>query len=298
MTSDTGAPVVVGVDGSEIALHAVRAAALEAGYRRRPLRVVHAFIWPLMGVPLGPAPGAPADGGLRNQAEQYVAEAVAEVTKIAAEVPVTGAVVDGAAAAVLLAEADAAALLVLGNRGLGGFAGLLLGSVAVQVSARAESPVLVVRGEPRADGPVVVGVDGSPVSQQAVGFAFDEAARRGTELVAVHAWLYPAPAGPGDILPLVYDLDAFRETEDRTLAESVAGWSERYPQVPVRRLLVRGSPARALVEQSRAAQLVVVGARGRGPLSGLLLGSVSHAVLHHASAPVAVVRTPRTVEGS
>ncbi len=298
MTSNTGAPVVVGVDGSEVALHAVRAAAREAADRHRPLRVVHAFIWPLMGVPLGPAPGAPAGGGLRNQAEQCVAEAVAEAGKAAPDVAVSGTVVDGAAAAVLLAESRDAALVVLGSRGLGGFAGLLIGSVAVQVSSRADCPVLVVRGEPRADGPVVVGVDGSELSQEAVGFAFEEAARRGTELVAVHAWLYPTPAGPGDILPLVYDLDAFRQEEERTLAESVAGWSERYPEVPVRQRLVRGSPARALVEESRTAQLVVVGARGRGALSGLLLGSVSHAVLHHAHSPLAIVRKPRTVEGS
>jgi nucleotide-binding universal stress UspA family protein len=298
MASSTGAPIVVGVDGSEIALHAVRAAAREAAYRHRPLRIVHAFIWPLMKVPLGPAPGAPAEGGLRNQAERCVAEAVAEAGKVAPEVAVSGAVVDGAATAVLLGEARDAALVVLGNRGLGGFAGLLLGSVAVQVSAHANCPVLVVRGESRADGPVVVGVDGSALSQEAVRFAFEEAAWRGAELVAVHAWLYPTPVGPGDILPLVYDLDAFRDEEERTLAEAVAGWSERYPEVTVRQLLVRGSPARALVEESRTAQLVVVGARGRGALGGLLLGSVSHAVLHHAHAPLAIVRKLRTVEGT
>ncbi|MFF5214171.1 universal stress protein [Micromonospora sp. NPDC000442] len=296
MASNTGAPIVVGVDGSEIALHAVRAAAREAAYRHRPLRIVHAFIWPLMKVPLGPAPGAPADGGLRNQAERCVADAVAEAGKVAPEVSVTGAVVDGAASTVLLAEARDAALVVLGNRGLGGFAGLLLGSVAVQVSAHADCPVLVVRSESRADGPVVVGIDGSELSQEAVRFAFEEAAWRGTELVAVHAWLYPTPAGPGDILPLVYDLDAFRDEEERILAEAVAGWSERYPEVPVRRRLVRGSPGRALVEESRTAQLVVVGARGRGALGGLLLGSVSHAVLHHAHSPLAIVRKLRTVE--
>ncbi|MFY1575714.1 universal stress protein [Verrucosispora sp. WMMD703] len=298
MTSNTGAPVVVGVDGSEIALHAVRAAAREAAYRHRPLRIVHAFIWPLMRVPLGPAPGAPADGGLRNQAERFLADAVAEAGKVAPEVAVTGEVVDGAASTVLLAEARDAALVVLGNRGLGGFAGLLLGSVAVQVSAHADGPVLVVRGESRADGPVVVGVDGSELSREAVRFAFEEAAWRGTDLVAVHAWLYPTPAGPGDILPLVYDLDAFRDEEERLLAEAVAGWSERYPEVPVRRRLVRGSPGRALVEESRTAQLVVVGARGRGALGGLLLGSVSHAVLHHAHSPLAIVRRLRTVEGT
>lgn len=217
---------------------------------------------------------------------------------MAPEVTVDGAVVPGAASAVLLAESSAAELVVLGSRGLGGFAGLLLGSTAVQVSAHADCPVLVIRGEVPASGPVVVGVDGSELSEQAVAFAFAEASRRDTELIAVHAWLYPTPVGPGDILPLVYDLDAFREQEERVLAESVAGWSERYPEVTVRQRLVRGSPGGALVEQSRTAQLVVVGARGRGALGGLLLGSVSHAVLHHAESPVAIVRKPRTVKGS
>ncbi|WP_088994744.1 universal stress protein [Micromonospora echinaurantiaca] len=298
MTIESGAPVVVGVDGSAAALDAVRVAAREAEYRQRPLRIVHAFIWPLMNTPLGPVPGGPADGGLRNQAERYVDEAMAEAAKVAPEVRVTGAVVDGAATPVLLDESRDAALVVLGHRGLGGFAGLLIGSVTVQVSARAQSPVLVVRGEPRADGPVVVGVDGSDLSTEAVGFAFEEASRRGAPLVAVHAWLYPTPVGPGEILPLVYDVEAFGDEEERVLAESLAGWSERYPDVPVQRRLVRGSPARALVEESKTAQLVVVGAYGRGALTGLLLGSVSHAVLHHAHSPLAIVRRRRTADGS
>lgn len=298
MTIESGAPVVVGVDGSAAALDAVRVAAREAEYRQRPLRIVHAFIWPLMNTPLGPVPGGPADGGLRNQAERYVDEAMAEAAKVAPEVRVTGAVVDGAATPVLLDESRDAALVVLGHRGLGGFAGLLIGSVTVQVSARAQSPVLVVRGEPRADGPVVVGVDGSDLSTEAVGFAFEEASRRGVPLVAVHAWLYPQPAGPGEILPLVYDVEAFGDEEERVLAESLAGWSERYPDVPVQRRLVRGSPARALVEESKTAQLVVVGAYGRGALTGLLLGSVSHAVLHHAHSPLAIVRRRRTADRS
>ncbi|MER5336122.1 universal stress protein [Micromonospora sp. NPDC002717] len=292
MAINTGAPVVVGVDGSAAALDAVRVAAREAAQRQRPLRVVHAFIWPLTRVPVDPAPGAPAGAGLRNQAERYVAEAIAEAGKAAPEVAVTGVVVDGAATPVLLDESRDAALVVLGHRGLGGFAGLLIGSVTVQVSARALCPVLVVRGEPRADGPVVVGVDGSANSTEAVAFAFEEASHRGAPLLAVQAWLYPSPVGPGDILPLVYDLDAYAAEEERALAESVAGFAERYPDVPVRHRLVRGSPARVLVDESKAAQLVVVGARGRGPLSGLLLGSVSHAVLHHAHSPLAIVRHP------
>ncbi|MEU4643482.1 universal stress protein [Micromonospora sp. NPDC023814] len=298
MTSNTRAPVVVGVDGSAAALDAVRVAAREAAQRQCPLRVVHAFIWPLTRVPVDPVPGAPAGAGLRNQAERYVAEAVAEAGKAAPEVAVTGAVVDGAATPVLLDESRDAALVVLGHRGLGGFAGLLIGSVTVQVSAHALCPVLVVRGEPRADGPVVVGVDGSANSTEAVAFAFEEASHRGAPLLAVQAWLFPSPVGPGDILPLVYDLDAYAAEEERALAESVAGFAERYPDVPVRHRLVRGSPARVLVDESKAAQLVVVGARGRGPLSGLLLGSVSHAVLHHAHSPLAIVRHPKRADAS
>lgn len=290
MTSNAGAPVVVGVDGSAAALDAVRVAVREAEYRQRPLRVVHAFIWPLTGTPLTPVPGAPVTAGLRNQADEYVREAVEQARKISPDLRITGVVVDGAPTPVLVEEAQEAVLTVLGHRGLGGFAGLLLGSVTVQVAARATSPVLVVRGEPRADGPVVVGVDGSQLSTEAVAFAFEEAARRDAPLVALHVWLFPTPVGPGDILPLVYDLDAVEGEEERTLAESLAGFAERYPQVQVRHRVVRGAPARVLVEASKSAQLVVVGAHGRGALGGLLLGSVSHAVLHHGHSPLAIVR--------
>lgn len=290
MTINAGAPVVVGVDGSAAALDAVRVAVREAEYRQRPLRVVHAFIWPLTGAPLTPVPGAPVTAGLRNQAEQYVTEAVEQARKIAPDLRITGVVVDGAPTPVLVEEARGAVLTVLGHRGLGGFAGLLLGSVTVQVAARAQSPVMVVRGEARADGPVVVGVDGSELSTKAVAFAFEEADRRDASLVAVHAWLFPTPVGPGDILPLVYDLDAAEGEEERTLAESIAGFADRYPQVQVRHRVVRGSPGRVLVEASKRAQLVVVGAHGRGAFGGLLLGSVSHAVLHHGHSPLVIVR--------
>jgi nucleotide-binding universal stress UspA family protein len=298
MTSRSGAPVVVGVDGSPSALDAVRVAAREAAARHRPLRVVHAFIWPLLGTPLGPVPGGPPDAGFQQQAEHLLNEAVDEARKVSTDVVVTGEVVSGAPVAVLRRESRDAALLVLGHRGLGGFADLLVGSVAVGLTARADCPVLVVRGEARADGPVVVGVDGSPLSHEAIEFAFAEAAERGTTLVAVHAWLYPTPVGPGDIVPLVYDVEELRAEEERVLAESLAGWSERYPEVPVQHRLVAGAPARVLVEESTDAQLTVVGAHGRGALGGLLLGSVSHAVLHHARSPLAIVRHPKGGDGS
>ncbi|MET8121154.1 universal stress protein [Micromonospora sp. NPDC005291] len=291
MTIRPGAPVVVAVDGSASALEAVRVAAREAVTRGRPLRVVHAFIWPLYDVSLAPAPGAPLHAGLRHEAEQFVAEAVTEAGKVAPELTVTSAVVDGAATPVLLTHSRDAVLLVLGSRGLGGFGGLLIGSVAVQVSAHADCPVLVVKGEGRADGPVLVGVDGSDLSTEALKFAFEEASLRGTDLVAVHAWIIPV--APSDLLPVAYDVEALVAEEERVLAEALAGWSERYPDVPVRHRVAYGAPARMLVEESATAQLTVVGARGRGALAGMLLGSVSHAVLHHSQSPVAIVRRRR-----
>ncbi|MCZ7438312.1 universal stress protein [Micromonospora sp. WMMC241] len=298
MTDRSGAPVVVGVDGSPSALDAVRLAAREAAIRHRPLRVVNAFLWPLLGTPMGPVAAVLPDAEIRQEAERLVREAVDEARKVDVDLTVTGAVVDGGPVAVLLRESRDAALLVLGHRGLGGFAELLVGSTAVQLSARADCPVLVARGEARATGPVVVGVDGSPVSSEAVGFAFAEAARRDADLVVVHTWLYPPPVthreAYGDVLPLTYDPRELRADEERVLAEAVAGWSERHPEVTVRRRLVAAvSPARVLVEESADAQLTVVGAHGRGSLGGLLLGSVSHATLHHCRSPLAIVRHRR-----
>jgi nucleotide-binding universal stress UspA family protein len=140
-----------------------------------------------------------------------------------------------------------------------------------------------------------VGVDGSPASDSALGFAFEEASLRGTGLTVVHAWTMPVSTGPGDILPLVYDIDEVNAEETRLLAETVAGWQEKYPDVRVHRVVAHGAPAHELVQRSAGAELLVVGSRGRGGFRGLLLGSVSQAAIHHAQCPVAVVRTqPRT----
>ncbi|MER7457716.1 universal stress protein [Micromonospora sp. NPDC126480] len=293
MNSADGAAVVVGVDGSEPAQRAIRLAAVEAARRNRALRVVHGFIWPLLHVPLDAPAGAPPGAGLRHQAEQLVADAVAEAEATVPGLRVSGEIIDGEAAAVLLGESPTAVLIVLGDRGLGGFAALVVGSVAVQVATHADCPVLVARGSDRADGPVVVGVDGSPVSRLAVEFAAEEAALRGAELVAVHAYRHPTSGGPGDMQPLVYDENELRDEERRVLAESLAGIAERWPDLTVRQTTRRGKAGRLLTEASAEAQLLVVGGHGRGGLAGLLLGSVSHDVLHHADCPVAVVRAPR-----
>jgi nucleotide-binding universal stress UspA family protein len=293
MTTPPNAPVVVGVDGSDSSLAAVRVAAREAAFRGRPLRVVHAFVWPAVYPPLAGLPPESTDTGMRHDAEQIVRDAVAEAVEADPGLAVSGDLVTGGAGATMVAESREAALVVLGHRGLGGFAELLVGSIAVQVAAHGACPVLVVRGEGDPAGPVVVGVDGSATSDAAIALGFLEAAARGAELVAAHFWTGPVSTAPGDMLPLVYDYDEVEADEVRLLAESLAGWRERYPDVRLTRRVVRGHPASGLVEESAKAQLVVVGARGRGGFTGLLLGSVSQAVLHHANCPVAIVRAPR-----
>jgi len=285
MAEADGELVVVGVDGSESALDAVRAAAAEAVLRRRPLVVVHAYTWGLMPPKVG------RDPALKAAADRLVAAAVEVAEKAAPGITVTGEIHDGTAAGVLLRYARRATMIVIGDRGLGGFTGLLVGSVAVQVAEHASCPVLVVKGDRPAAGPVVVGVDGSPTSDRATAFAFAEAEARGADLVAVLAWRHQRPSPAADEeLPLVYDEDDLVRAEARVLDTAVDPWRERHPDVPVTRRLRAGRADKALIEESRAAQLVVVGARGRGGFKGLLLGSVSHAVLHHAECPVAIVR--------
>ena len=285
-----GAAVVVGVDGSETSMAAVRLAARLAAERDRPLRVVHAFIWPQLHVPLGPSPEGPPEGGFTNAAARIVSDAVAEATRVEPKIGVTGEVIDGSASPVLLGEAADAAMMVLGDRGLGGFTGLLIGSVAIQMAAHAACPVVVMRGTAALDRDILVGVEGRLEEEAALAFAFDEAARRGVGVRALHAYTHPVAAEPGDMLPLVYSEEELLAQESAVLAESLAGWRERYPEVNVTRLVVRGRPGKVLVQATDRVSMVVVGSRGRGGFAGLLLGSVSQALLHHAACPVVVVR--------
>jgi nucleotide-binding universal stress UspA family protein len=249
---------------------------------------------------VGPSPFGPPDGGLRRIAEDFLLDAATLARAIAPGIEVSTELVVCAAAARLIEESQDAAMIVVGSRGLGGFTGLLVGSVGVQVSSHAHCPVVVVRYGPPdeepgpAAGRVVAGVDGSASSEAVLEFAFEEAAMRGAGLTVMHAWTAPVSTGPGDLLPLVYDVDSVNEDEARLLSELLAGWQEKYPDVPVRRLVLHRPPAKELVRLSRGAELLVVGARGRGGFRGLLLGSVSHAAIQHASCPVAVVRAEHT----
>ncbi len=277
-------PVVVGVDGSASAYRAVEWAAGEAHRRGVGLRLVRAFSWTTADHPTGWV--ARYRDQMLDVSRRQVAQAVRVAADARPDVEAESQVEIGAPIEVLSSEARRAQLLVLGDRGLGEVTGLVLGSVAVSLAARGACPVVVVRGERAgADGPVVVGVDGSPVSEAALAFAFDAAAARGVDLVAVHAW---SPTAIDEELASLVEWDA--SAESAVLAERLAGWGQKYPQVAVRRTVVRDGAVRALVTASAGAQLVVVGSRGRGNAAGLLLGSVSHGVLHGAHCPVAVVR--------
>jgi len=282
--------IIVGVDGSEPSLLATDWAAAEAARRKAPLRVVHVVPPWLYEAPADPGASLIRDRLLQD-GRNIVDLGAARARDRAPGLEVTGEQTGGQPAEALLRRARDALMVVTGPRGTGGLTGLVLGSVAVQVATHAPCPAVVVRpSEPSARGEIVVGVDGSPAGAAAIGFAFEEASVRRVRLRALLAWTSPVSTGPGDMLPLVYDRELLAADEERLLAESLAGWRTEYPDVDVVPAAVRGRAARVLAEASAGADLVVVGSRGRGGFTGLLLGSVGHAVLHRAHCPVAVVR--------
>lgn len=284
--------VIAGVDGSPAGMAAAEAAAEEARLREVPLRLVHAYHWPTAPVGGARLVYEPDVDAMRNMAERFMADAASRARSVAPDIDVTTDLLWGEALKVLVRLSHKATLIVVGSRGLGSFTGLLVGSVALHLVAHTHCPVQVVRGRPRPSGDVLLGVDGSPAAQPSVDFAFDEAALRGCGVTAVHAWsewTTPAQPPPDRSMPYAYEAGMLRDDGERLLAESLAGSEERQPDVPVERRTVRGRPRETLIEGSKHARLLVVGARGRGGFAGLLLGSVSQAALHHADCPVAVV---------
>lgn len=270
-------PVVVGVDGSPSALRGVRWAAEEAARRDTTLRLVHVCYLAPVRHPKQVTPPPFYREAVLTQGRHWLNEAARLARAAVPGVTLTTDLREGVTAHALVGESESAQLVVLGSRGMGGFTGLLLGSVAVAVSAHAHCPVVVVRppdAEVVAAGPVVVGVDDSSLSDAAVGFAFEAAATRGVPVVAVHSH------------------DGPDQTRGENLLDAaISAWAGKFPGVVVRAVVVRERPARALLRHAAGAQLVVVGSRGRGPLAGLGLGSVSQFLLHHAECPVAVTRT-------
>lgn len=289
-------PVVVGVDGSESALRAVRWAAAEAVRRHAPLLLAHICHLVPVRHPRQVAPPADYQAAILDQGRHWLTEATAAARRVSPDLPVTTELREGIATDVLIRESRNAQLVVLGSRGLGGFTAMLVGSVAVALAAHAHCPVVVVRSTVDApdDGPVVVGVDGSELSDAAVTFAFEVAAGHGVPLVAVHTWQDASITGAWAVLPATVDWDWLQAEEEKQLAERLAAWRDKFPQVEVRPVVARSRPEVALLTHAAGARLLVVGSRGRGAVAGLGLGSVSQYLLHHAECPVAVARTEST----
>jgi nucleotide-binding universal stress UspA family protein len=289
------APIVAGVDGSPHSVRALGWAAREASARGCPLRIVHAFLWPMYDVPLGSALDGPLDTAMHAAADGVLSDAVARARRAAPGLEVSAELTLGGATSALVDASHEASLVVVGHRGRGGLAGLLVGSVGVQTAAHAHCPVIVVRDGGHADipgpatGHVVVGVDGSDMSSLAVDFAFAYAALHRLGVLAVHAHHLPTSTAPDYPRAATYPVDA-RGRPSRLLADALNRLRDRYPEVAVRQKVIHAAPADALLASSGGAALTVVGSRGRGGFTGLLLGSTSQDVLHHATGPVAVVR--------
>lgn len=280
--------VVVGVDGSTGAVEAVRWAAAEASRLGSELTIVHAYREEWVVDPCLGAPGLAELTGAHAAAIVADAELVAHA--VTPRLTVRRETDAGAPASVLLAAARSAALIVMGNRGRGGFTSFLLGSVSQAVAAHAPCPVVVVRGRVSpAAGPVVVGVDESPVAGAALDTAFREAGARGCLLQAIRAFRHPEPPFVADIAPSILWLEEGLAAEGQLLAQLLGPMRDRYPHVKVEELVDRGDAADALVRASRHARLVVVGSSGHGPRVGALLGSVGLNLLHHADCPVMIV---------
>jgi len=282
--------IVAGYDGSDEAAAAVRWAAHQAFLRGTGLTVAHCSVWPAFTHDLGPVPGI-ADSGLRHAAEAVAAEGAAIARQEAPEVAVGTVLEFGWPAAVLKELSADSTLLVVGSRGIGGFMGLLVGSVSLELAATADCPVAVVRDARPEAGPVVVGVDaGQAGSTLSDNRQWEESVRNACVLATLTAspllmvsvqrrqgaW-HRAPARPRNPEEVLDDAE-----------RTVRRWS---PSLDVRtRMLTGTSVAGTLLDAARGASAVVVGTHSRGVLRGSL-GSTAHAVLHHASCPVLVVRT-------
>jgi nucleotide-binding universal stress UspA family protein len=284
--------ILVGVDGSAAATAAVAWAVRDAAMRNVPLTLVH-VISPVVASATWPEfPVASDFFRWQDEEAKRVLEAarktVGDCSRDARPPMVHSVVLHGGTVGTLVDRSKDADLMVVGSRGQGAFSRALLGSVSTALVHHGHCPVVVVHDDApqlSEQAPVLVGIDGSPASVSATEIAFDEASRRGVELVALHAW----QDGSTFELPGV-DVETMKQQAEEALAERLAGCQERYPDVAVQRVVACDQPARQLVEHAENAQLVVVGSHGRGGFAGMLLGSVSTAVVHAVRSPTIVAR--------
>ena len=283
--------VIVGIDGSPESDAAVSWAAHDAAIRGLSLTLVH------VENPAAPtwsqAPILEESAGVQEAENSSLLENASKIARAAiadtAPIQINGESLSSAIVPTLVDQSKDAELIVVGSRGRGALSRGFLGSVSSGLIRHAHCPVALIRDvDPqtphRAEDPVLVGVDGS-TADLATAIAFEEASLRHADLIALHAW---ADTDMSEIPG--YDWSPITTKEGRLLADALAGWQERYPDVSVEKRLVRDRAARALVDASESAQLVVVGSHGSGALAGMLLGSVSNAVVQAVHRPVIVAR--------
>jgi nucleotide-binding universal stress UspA family protein len=291
--------IVVGVDGSAASTAAVRWAARRAAMSNTGLTLVHACPAVVPGSSLVDWTGSTPADVMRAQEEQaklLLDAAAATAENTASGLHIQTMAIAGAPVPGLLELSNDAQILVVGRRGRVSLAEALLGSASTAMIHRACCPVAVIHDdflaeEAPLDAPVVVGIDGSPASELATAIAFDEASWRGVELVALHASSDGVPFDSQEL-----EWARMEPKANEALAERLAGWRERYPDVRVRRVVVAGRPAQHLIELASTAQLVVVGSHG-GEFRGLQVGSVSSAVVQVTHTPVIVARAGRGAGG-
>jgi nucleotide-binding universal stress UspA family protein len=281
-------PVVVGVDGSEESLLAAEWAALEAKRHGLPLRIVSAPAMPPRTRAYQVSPAVAST--LRAAATRALGTAVARAEDIAPGLKITTSLLAGPPALAVAGSGSSAAVLVVGARGAGGFAAMVLGSVSRYAASHASCPVIVVRQASMAvHHEVAVGVRDPHRTGEALTFAFEEATTRHADLVVVHAWNWSpsalrAAADRGDAIEPSFHPEQISAETARHLSAALDGWRDKYPDVRVRHDVIRGHPARVLANYSVRADLAVIGRHGDPGI-----GSVQHALLDHARGPVAVV---------
>lgn len=291
-TAGVIAPVVVGIDGTPDGERVLRWGIEQALIRSAPLRLVTAYRWALS-YPWELVYNVRVSEleELRHEAGHALKQASELVTALQPDLAVTTEAIEGSPVAVLLDESRHASMLVLGSRQPKSFGAVTLGSVATAVSARAQCPVIVLRGpvsSPIEDTAVVVGIDATGHSEAVLGFGFDYASRNGLPVTAILCWKRDRIAAPWR------PTTPSTERAESWLTERVEGWREKYPNVTVRTAVIDDDAVPGLVANSIEQSLLVVGTRGRHALTGTLLGSVSQGVLHHALCPVAVVPSHAT----
>ena len=286
--------ILVGIDGSEVSLHAVKWAAREAALREAPLVVANVLQRWLFEMPEH-ARHAEFGRWAREDAARMLDEAAAVARKAAREVTVTTRLLAGDARTALLEASAGATMLVVGGRGEGGFVGLLVGSIAHGVAGHSHVPVVVVQS-PVADpgSEVVVGVDGSPSSRAAAERAFAEAQLRGVPVRVVYSWkrydgIVPDVWIYGTAPQLAHEVHVDEDAARKILLDAIADAVAEFPDVKVIEQLEVGHPTDVLVHAAKSADLLVVGRRGGGDFPHIRIGSVSHGVLHHTPCPAMIV---------